>query len=360
MDLGNVLALFALSSDEAHLVSYWPVRLASLPEGFGPMEPEMRARELKQLFTLTATLTAGQREQLMAHLGSRLDMDEVSAVVQGRMARHPGCPKCQAHHVVCNGQAGGLQRYKCRSCGVTFNALTGTPLARLRHRDKWLEQTQAMDEGLSVRKAAARMEVHKTTAFRWRHRFLGLARQAKVNKLAGVVEADETYVLRSYKGQRRELLAEQVRKPRHRGGKAAKRGLSAEQVPSLVLRNRAGQTTDQVLEVANTRFVTEVMQPALADDAVLCTDGSGMLAKVASELGIEHHAVNTLRGEHTRGAWHIQNVNAYHSRFEQWMRRFNGVATSYQPNYLGWFRALDRNAQSGAKPASLLALGVGA
>jgi hypothetical protein len=37
-----------------------------------------------------------------------------------------------------------LQRYKCRACGKTFNALSGTPLARLRHKDKWLEQTQAL------------------------------------------------------------------------------------------------------------------------------------------------------------------------------------------------------------------------
>ena len=105
-----------------------------------------------------------------------------------------------------------------------------------------------------------------------------------------------------------------------------------------MLRNRAGQTTDQVLVVANKRCVAAVMQPALAYDAVLCTDGSGMLAKVASDLGIEHHAVNTLRGERTRGAWNLQSVNAYHSRFKQWMRRFNGVATACLPNYLGWCR----------------------
>jgi transposase-like protein len=319
----------------------------------------MRARELKQLLTLTAKLTPKQREQVMTHLGAGLALDQASGIVQARMLQHPGCPMCQAQHVVRNGQAGGLQRYKCRSCGVSFNALSGTPLARLRHRNKWLEQARAMDEGLSVRKAAAGMGVHRTTAFRWRHRFLALPREVKAHKLSGVAEADETYVLRSYKGQRRKLVAEQTRKPRHRGGKAAKRGLSAEQVPILVLRNRAGQTADHVLQAANKRCVTEVMKPALAEDVVLCTDGSGMLATVASELGIEHHAVNTLRGEHTRGAWHIQNVNAYHSRFKQWMRRFNGVATSYLPNYLGWFRALDRNAQSAAKPASLLALAVG-
>lgn len=174
-----------------------------------------------------------------------------------------------------------------------------------------------------------------------------------------MAEADETSVLRSYKGQRRRLLADQTRPPRHRGGSAAKPGVSAEQVPILVLRNRAGQTTDQVLEISNKRCVSAVLQPALADDEVLCTDGIALLATVAGGLGIEHHAVNTLRGEPTRGAWHIQNVNAYHNRFERWLRRFNGAATSYLPNYLGWFRALDRNAQSGAKSASILALAIG-
>ena len=31
--------------------------------------------------------------------------------------------------------------------------------------------------------------------------------------------------------------------------------------------------------------------------------------------------LNTLRGEHTRGTWHIQNVDPYDSRFKQGMRR---------------------------------------
>lgn len=181
----------------------------------------MRARELKQLLSLTAKLTPSQREQVMAHLSTGLALDQATSIVQGRMAQQPCCPKCLAQHVVRNGQAGGLQRYKCRSCGVTFNALSGTPLARLRDRDKWLERAQAMDEGLSVRKAAACIGVHRTTAFRWRHRFLALPRDVKANKLAGVAEADETYVLRSYRGQRRKLVAEQTRKPCHRGGKAS-------------------------------------------------------------------------------------------------------------------------------------------
>lgn len=120
--------------------------------------------------------------------------------------------------MVRNGQAGNLQHDKCRSCSVTFNALTGTPLngtppARLRHRDKRVAQALAMDERLRFRKAAARMGVHRTTTFRWRQRFVALPQEVKASGSVGVVEADETYVLRSCKGQRRKLLAQQLRQP---------------------------------------------------------------------------------------------------------------------------------------------------
>lgn len=42
------------------------------------------------------------------------------------------------------------------------------------------------------------------------------------------------------------------------------------------------------------------------------------------------------------GVFHIQNVNAYDSRLKTWMRRFNGIATKYLDNYLGWRRLLER------------------
>jgi hypothetical protein len=214
-----------------------------------------------------------------------------------------------------------------------------------------------MDAGLSVRKAAARLGVHRTTAFRWRHRFLTVARETKDQYLGGVVEADEAYFLRSFKGQRRDLkIHGHGRKPRRRGGAAAKRGLSNEQVPVLVARNRTGQMTDHLLSAGNKQGLLAVLPIAVAPDAVLCTDGSAMLASAAKALGLEHHALNTLRGERKRGAWHVQNVNAHHSRLKGWIARFHGVATSYLPNYLGWFRALERNAQTGAGAAALLRL----
>ena len=114
----------------------------------------MRAREMKRLMSMTERLTLAQREVLVASLTSSVAHCEALDLVQARLGPKPSCPKCHAEKVVRNGQADGLQRYKCRGCGVTFNALTGTPLARLRHRDKWLLQAHALDQGLSVLKAA--------------------------------------------------------------------------------------------------------------------------------------------------------------------------------------------------------------
>src|SRR5271157_5656818 len=41
-----------------------------------------------------------------------------------------GCPYCTSHEFVSWGRANALQRFRCKNCGRTFNALTNTPLAR--------------------------------------------------------------------------------------------------------------------------------------------------------------------------------------------------------------------------------------
>lgn len=319
----------------------------------------MTKSELKRLRAMLARLTAGQRLELLSELEGAKSLDEATAIVEKRSAERQFCPKCGADHVVKNGCASGLQRYKCRGCGATFNALTGTALARLRRRDKWLGQAEAMVDGLSVRKAAARLGVHRTTAFRWRHRWLEVARETKARQMAGVVEADETYHLQSYKGQKALLATKTTREPRRRGGVGATRGTSAEHTPILALVNRHGEATDHVLKSGSAADIKAVLPGTLAEDAVLCTDGSSTLKRVARDLGLTHEAVTTSAGSRTRGPWHIQNVNAYHSRFKGWVRRFNGISTRYLTNYLGWFRALDRNSRSKAPPSALLALAIG-
>jgi hypothetical protein len=53
--------------------------------------------------------------------------------------------------------------------------------------------------------------------------------------------------------------------------------------------------------------------------------------------GIEHQPLNARAGARVRGSiFHVQNVNAYHSRLEKWMRRFNGIATKHLGNNMHW------------------------
>ena len=63
---------------------------------------------------------------------------QIVALIEEAREAAPECSHCRASRIVRNGQANGLQRYKCRACGHTFDALTGTPMARLRHKGKWL------------------------------------------------------------------------------------------------------------------------------------------------------------------------------------------------------------------------------
>lgn len=314
----------------------------------------MDPRRMKRLVAQLGELTATQRRELLQLLHAAPQHEQVLQMVESGLDGPRHCPHCQGVKLVRNGHADGLQRYKCRGCGRTFNALSATSLARLRLKAKWLQQADVLSQGLIVRLAAEQLQVAPSTAFGWRHRFLQLAQQTKPGCLRGVVEVDQTYQLRSFKGQK---VPERI--ARSRGGKARTRGMSKEHVPMLMARDRSGATTDFVLPADSIVEVSAVQQPVVAGDAIVCTDGSPMLASVARQLQLAHEALNLRAGIRVRGPWHIQNVNAYHSRFKGWMRRFHGVATSYLPSYLGWFRAIDRFRLLPANSARMLALNLG-
>ena len=340
-------------------MSYLHARLAARRRaGQAKAGNAMRRLQLNRVFGAIEEMTWSQRRDLMGRLKAAQAQDEVRAIVEDRLHALRMCPHCHGHHVVRNGMAGGLQRYKCRGCGRTFNALTDTPLARLRYRQRWLGQTQALLDGLSITKAAQQLDVARSTAFRWRHRFLALPQHVKAGHFSGIVEADETCWLKSCKGQHGELR-KQGRQARARGGRATIRGMSVEHDIVLVVRDRSGACTDQIVLALDTAHLAAVLQPVLAADAVLCTDGSPALAAAARYLSVEHHAINASAGQHALGAWHINNVNGYHSRLKSWLRRFNGVASSYLHHYLGWFRALERFRPVALTPSALLALAIG-
>lgn len=262
-----------------------------------------------------------------------------------------GCPHCANRDVVRWGQASELPRYRCKACSRTFNALTKTPLANLRLKEKWAEQTQAMIDGVSTAKAAERCGVHYTTAFRWRHRFLTSLAGDKPRTMTGVVEGDETFILESFKGRRSDM----PRKPRKRGGKSVKRGLSAEQIPVIVARDREGSTTDAVLPRLNRVSIAAALGGLVTPANQFCCDGGNAIVAFARKAGIPTHILPAPGKPNPQAPdFHINNVNAYHGRLKEWLRRFHGVATKNLPNYLGWRRTLEAMDQAASSTAMIL------
>ena len=288
---------------------------------------------------LVPTLTSAQRHDLEAALEKR-DKKDLVVEIAALVGVPTCCPHCNHPGIRPWGRASGLPRYRCQGCKRTFGPLTKTPLAGLHHKDRWLLYLEKFSEGESVRKAARRCAINKKAAFLWRHRFLALPSALGARQERGIVEADETYFLRSFKGQRH-----LPRRSRKRGGRASKRGLSFEQVPVLTVRDRSGATFDAILPRDDHQAIETVLKPLLAPDAVLCTDGGGKgpFALAAREMGRAHRAVNLSKGIWVlAGVYHIQNVNGYHSRLKGWMFRFHGVATKYLSHYLGWRRMIER------------------
>jgi transposase-like protein len=268
---------------------------------------------------------------------NRLGSDVVAELGQRRVDSL-GCPHCPSRDVVHWGKASALRRYRCKACQRTFNALTKTPLAGLRMKDKWPAQAAAMIDGVSIAKAATRCDVDDTTAFRWRHRFLASLAGDKPEALSGIVEGDETFILKSFKGKRSGL----PRKARQRGGKSAKCGISADQIPVLVARDRQGATTDAVLPKLNRVSITAALGGIVTSANEFCCDGGTAIVAFARRAGIPTHILPVPGKPNPQAPdFHINNVNAYHSRLKEWLRPFHGVATKNLPNYLGWRRTLE-------------------
>lgn len=239
----------------------------------------MRDEDFQRLLKAVKAMSPAQRGALLAALhgsaggttatdGSALstaiDPPQV-ADIEHRFAADPRCLTCQSAETIGKwGSANGLRRYRCKTCKVSFNCLTGTPLAQLLKRELWVKNSQALIDGLSLRKTAARIGVHMETVFRWRHRFLKEPKTLKPNKLEGTVEADETYFLKSENGARKLTLP-----ARKRGGKAKKRGLSDEQVPVLIARDATKATTDHILADRSTRSIAAVLKPVIDKLATL-------------------------------------------------------------------------------------------
>jgi transposase-like protein len=319
-----------------------------------------------------------QFERIKAALG-RADAEqciELEALVRQVAARRQGeiviarkthaierarlCPCCGHTDVVKHGMdKAGRQRFRCRrgadvGCGKTFNALTGTPFARMRMPDKCVDYARLMDGFMSLTDIVATgIGISRHTAWRWRHRMLTVQALIQSEKVAGVVEADETYFRSSYKGHRgwKQGKSPENRPARYRGGKAVLPGLSGELVPVLTAVDRANGVIEAILP--DRSGIVAALEGRIAEGSVLCSDGLKAYVSAAVKHRSEHRRIlpprkdwltKAVGGKPRRdGRLGLGRVNGHHERLKTFInRQLRGVGTKYLPNYLGWARAMRR------------------
>jgi len=332
----------------------------------------MNERHFEKLKAAVAHIDAEQcveLEALVKQVAARRQGEiavarRVKALEEGRC-----CPRCGRHDVVLHGRDKvGRQRFRCRrsadgGCGRTFNALTGTPFARMRMPEKWAAYARLMDGFMSLNDIVETgIGISRLTAWRWRHRMLCAQVALQATQVEGVIEADETFFRTSYKGDRgwKRGAPPESRPPRYRGGPALAPGLSGEQVPVLTALDRSGGVIEVVL--ADRAGITLALDGRVADGSVVCSDGLKAYVEVAVRHGSEHRCIKPPRKDwvakavggkpRKKGRLGLGHVNAHHERLKTFINReLRGVSTRYLPNYLGWARAMRR---PGVGPPALL------
>ena len=100
-----------------------------------------------------------------------------------------------------------------------------------------------------------------------------------------------------------------------------------------------------------------LLKPYIGSVSSLCSDANSTWRLFAKDGGLDHVELNASKKQRVKKRiYHIQNVNAFHSRLKNWMERFKGVATKYLDNYLTWFRFIDAHSREAmtAKKLELL------
>ncbi len=299
--------------------------------------------EVKTVLQMLPTLTKNYIEHIVSYIdeeGLAPTNDLTEFVEEERFAGGRFCPRCGGVDVIRFGKRpDGVQRYKCYDCERTFSATSNSIVSYTKKDMKvWRKYIECMMNGMSVRKSAEVCNIHPNTAFVWRHKILdALQKMQDEVELDGIVEADETFLPLSYKGNHsKSKTFVMPRKPHKHGHQTKKPGLSLDQVciPCAVNRKRLSIARVGKLGKVSYDCIEGVFQNQIKSKSILCTDGEKSYRRFSNEHDFK--LVQLESGKSKRGIYNIQHINNYHSQLKHFLYRFHGVATKYLNNYLVW------------------------
>jgi len=265
------------------------------------------------------------------------------------------CRKCDAENIVKFGKdKNGKQRYKCKSCGATFTETSYSTLSHTRHSDiVWNTYIHLLLKGASLEECAFQCGISVRTAFIWRHKILSVLQKDQDNRImGGIVEADETFIPVSYKGNHKK--SKSFTMPRD----AFKRGTDnrSNKIPKACVMcavERKGQSYAEVLGLGQptNKMISNAFEGRIAPDSIVLSDRG----KAIKHFFDGKNDIQLIRMQSTadgsrhskipevRGVYHIQTVNNFHNRVHRFLRSYNGVSTKYLNHYIALFAWIENH-----------------
>ena len=226
------------------------------------------------------------------------------------------CPACSSHSFRKHGYCLGIQRYRCKKCGRSFNETVNTPLHWIHNKQKMVQYAGTLPEHLSICKTATKIGISESTSFAWRHKILSSFMSLDSSPASSPAVACQIAMPRSYKGKR--AMPE---KP-------------APATLTVLVADARGIPCLQLLPDKCTALkASQILKSSLSDTATVAYRHAHLLSRAVPMTGcptVEHRALRKKL---------IAKINTVQTQLAFWMERFNGVATKYLQQYWNWFRA---------------------
>ncbi len=116
----------------------------------------MDRRTFQAWLSVVDALSEAQKAEAREILAGRPSGAAAIAAIELGVDERRASPRCGTTGAVANGKARGLQRYRCKACGRTFGALTGTGLSGPHRKEEWLTFGACLADGDTVKPAFPR------------------------------------------------------------------------------------------------------------------------------------------------------------------------------------------------------------
>lgn len=302
---------------------------------------------LKDILTAAEGLSAAELRALSSRILGLLNLPNTN---DSHEIKCDCCRRCDSKQIVKYGKdKNGKQRYKCKSCNTIFYEDSFSVVSRTRYdKETWRQYIELLLSRASLQKCASICNISVQTAFTWRHKILSaLQHDQDERALGGIVEADETFMGISFKGNH--TKSKSFTMPR----KAYKRGTdSRAQTGSracvMCAMERNGQVYGEVLGKGQPTIpmLSHAFDQRILPETIFITDKATSTKKYFQDNNRAIQLIQLMAHvrpkdmnspPEVRGAFHIQNINNFHYRFKKSLEAYCGVSTKYLNHYLNLF-----------------------